>query len=460
MDRRRFLFGLGGAVVALPFLEGLSARKSRAGDPPLHKFAIFVRQANGVQQKENTEPDRFWPSALGPITTASLTADSDRAVAELKDYGPKLTMVRGVKFAFPGNGCGHSGGGNQCLTAAKVSADPSDNKSLAMGESIDNRIARELNSGTNKEPLTLYAGRMAGYIDEVLSYRGPLQLRAAERNPYTAYKKMFNIADPDTIALEYKAAGRKSVNDLVRAQMTALLKRPDLSTADKARLDLHFSSIRDLEIKASLRLPDARIKEMEAMSPKVADPANIEEISRMQCDIIALAMAAGITHAATLQIGDGNDSTEYVIGGVKQPRYHQISHRIYSDGATGDPIPDATLKHHEIDKIHQRIFKYLLDRLSSYTGPLGTLLDQGVAVMTNDLGTGVGHSYNNIPYVCAGSIGGFLKTGQFIDAGGVTNNQILNTFAAGVGVKNGAGDLLDDFGDPSLKKGLITAMRA
>jgi hypothetical protein len=460
MDRRRFLFGLGGAVVALPFLEGLSARKSRAGDPPLHKFAIFVRQANGVQQKENTEPDRFWPSALGPITTASLTADSDRAVAELKDYGPKLTMVRGVKFAFPGNGCGHSGGGNQCLTAAKVSADPSDNKSLAMGESIDNRIARELNSGTNKEPLTLYAGRMAGYIDEVLSYRGPLQLRAAERNPYTAYKKMFNIADPDTIALEHKAAGRKSVNDLVRAQMTALLKRPDLSTADKARLDLHFSSIRDLEIKASLRLPDARIKEMEAMSPKVADPANIEEISRMQCDIIALAMAAGITHAATLQIGDGNDSTEYVIGGVKQPRYHQISHRIYSDGATGDPIPDATLKHHEIDKIHQRIFKYLLDRLSSYTGPLGTLLDQGVAVMTNDLGTGVGHSYNNIPYVCAGSIGGFLKTGQFIDAGGVTNNQILNTFAAGVGVKNGAGDLLDDFGDPSLKKGLITAMRA
>lgn len=459
MDRRRFLFGLGGAALALPFLEGLGARSSRAGDPPPFKFAIFVRQANGVQQKENAEPERYWPSTLGPVSTASLTADSDRALTELAAYGSRLTIVKGVKFAFPGNGCGHSGGGNQCLTAAKVSADPSGNKSLAMGESIDNRIARELNPD-KAEPLTLYAGMMAGYIDEVLSYRGPMQLRAAERNPYNAYKRLFGLATPGDVALERKAAGRKSVNDLVRTQMKALLARTDLSSGDRDRLDLHFSSIRDLEIKAALRLPDARIQEMSDMSPKVADAANIEEISRMQCDILALAMASGITRAATLQIGDGNDSTEYVIGGVKQPRYHQISHRIYSDGASGDPIPDAALKHHEIDKIHLRIFKYLLDRLDSYKVGAGTLLDQGVAVMTNDLGTGVGHSYNNIPYVVAGSAGGFLKTGQFLDAGGATSNQMMNTLGAAVGCKNAAGDVLDDFGDASLKKGLIAAMRA
>ncbi len=458
MDRRRFLFGLGGAVVALPFLEGLGARSSRAGDPPPFKFAIFLRQANGVQQKENAEPERYWPSALGAVSAASMTADADRATSELKDYGSRLTIVKGVKFAFPGNGCGHSGGGNQCLTAAKVSVDPSGNKSLSMGESLDNRIARELNAD-GAEPLTLYAGMKAGYINEVLSYRGPQQLRAAERDPYNAYTRLFGLTPPSEAALAKKAAGRKSVNDLVRAQMKALLARPDLSSGDRDRLDLHFSSIRDLEVKVALRLPDTRIKEMSAMSPKSGDPINIEEVSRMQCDIIALAMAAGITHSATLQIGDGNDSTEYVIGGVKQPRYHQISHRIYSDGASGDPIPDAALKHHEIDRIHLRIFKYLLDRLDSYKVGAGTLLDQGVAVLTNDLGTGVGHSYNNIPYVIAGGAGGFLKTGQFLDAGGVTSNQMMNTLGAAVGCKNGAGDVLDDFGDSSLKKGLIAAMR-
>ena len=47
-----------------------------------------------------------------------------------------------------------------------------------MGESIDNRIARELQP-MGVEPLTLYAGKMGGSLDEVLSYRGPKMLRAA-----------------------------------------------------------------------------------------------------------------------------------------------------------------------------------------------------------------------------------------------------------------------------------------
>lgn len=468
MDRRRFLFGLGGAVVALPFLEGLRDKKrAHAGPSPDFKFAVFVRQANGVAQAEGTEPDRFWPSALGALTTASMTADSTRAVSELAAYADKLLLVKGVKYGFPGNGCGHSGGGNQCLTAAKVSDTPSGNKSLAMGESIDNLIARQLNpkaaDGSQEEPLTLYAGRMSGYINEVLSYRGPKLLRAAERNPYNAYKRLFGLPDPDAVAAARKATERKSVNDLVRAELDRLRKNTSLSKADHDRLDLHFTSIRDLEIKLDLQLPATRVKEMELMSPKVADPANIEEITRMQCDIIALAMSGGLTHAATLQIGDGNDSTEYVIGGVKQPRYHQITHRIYSDGATGDPIPDAFEKHHQIDRIHARLFKYLLDKLSAYKLPTGTLLDQGVAVWTNDLATGPGHRYDNLPFVIAGGAAGYLKQGQYVDASvsgkAVTNNKIMNTFGAAVGAKNAAGSgPLDDFGDPSLAKGQIPVM--
>src|SRR5690606_12123758 len=99
--------------------------------------------------------------APGPLDSASLAAMSDRATSELAPHADKLLLVKGLRFAFPGNGCGHSGGGNQCLTAARVSDDPAGNLSLAMGESIDNRIAAELNTdGT--EPLTLYAGKMSG----------------------------------------------------------------------------------------------------------------------------------------------------------------------------------------------------------------------------------------------------------------------------------------------------------
>jgi hypothetical protein len=102
-----------------------------------------------------------------------------------------------------------------------------------MGESIDNRIARELQP-MGVEPLTLYAGKMSGYIDEVLSYRGPKQLRAAEPNPYNAYVKLFGLGDLEAEALAKLKASRTSVNDLVRAEMQSLLGRKDSTCTSRA----------------------------------------------------------------------------------------------------------------------------------------------------------------------------------------------------------------------------------
>lgn len=455
MDRRGFLKGLGGVVVALPFLEGLAPKGAKAA-PGAQKFVVIMRQANGVQQAWDKEPERFWPTATGAISASTL---SGRALGELSDYASKMLAVKGIKFNFPGNGCGHSGGGNQCLTAAQVSADPSGAKSLAMGESIDNRIMRELMPGT--EPLTLYGGRMGGYLDEVLSYRGPKMLRAAERNPYNAYKRLFGLPDAGSIEAAKKQLMRKSVNDMVRSQMSSLLARTDLSKADRDRLELHRSAIRDTELGMVCKLPDDRIAEMEAMSPKVANPDYMVDIAKMQADIIALALSCGLTRAVTLQIGDGNDSTEYTIGGSRYPSYHQISHRIFSDGDMGAPIENAVDKHHEVDKLHGQMFKYLCDKLNAVdVGGGKKLLDMGAAIWTNDLGTGPPHSYENIPIVIVGGIDGALKQGQFVDVGKVTNNKLWNTIGAAVGCKNSAGSPMDDFGDPSLTKGNIPQMLA
>ena len=452
IQRRHFLRGLGGAIIALPFLETFASKPALAAGPA--PFAIFMRQANGVVQKTD-EPEMFWPHAFGPLTKAGMASESDRAVSVLSDYADKLLVVQGVDFGFPGNGCGHSGGGNQCLTAAKVSVSPSGKDSLAMGESIDNRIARELQPA-GVEPLTLYAGKMGGYLNEVLSYRGPMMLRAAERDPFIAYTKLFGAQNMDAAALEKLKASRSSVNDLVRGDMKALMGRTDLSTADRARLQLHFDSIRDLENKMACSLPQMRLAEMEAIQPKVGNSDSVIAVTQMQMDIIALAVSCGSVRAATLQVGDGNDSTEYTFGGQKQYSYHWISHRIQGDGDAGAPIDNAAQLHHEIDKIHGNMFKYLLDRLSAYKIGSGTLLDSGVAMWTNDLADKY-HGYSNVPYILAGGANGFLKTGQHIDAGGVTNNKMFNVVGSAVGCRN-SGKLMDDFGDPSLDKGFIDAM--
>ncbi len=460
LSRRGFLTGLGGVVVALPFLETFAPKKAEAGQADVLPYAIFCRQGNGVQQLTSDEPERFWPSfAAGPITTAMMQADTDRTVSELAVHASKLNLVRGIKFNFPGNGCGHSGGGNQCMTAAQVSADPAGNLSLSMGESLDNRIQRELQPGV--EPLAVYVGRKYGYLDEVMSYRGPKQLRAAENNPYNVYKDLFGLSTIDPEALKILQSRRKSVNDLVRGEMQSLMSRTDLSKADHERLDLHFQSIRDLEIGIICGVSNGDVANLDAAQANIDNDDMFETLCKLHMDLVVLAMACGSTRSATLQFGSGNTGTEFTIDGVKQKSYHKISHRIDSDGATGAPIPNADILHHKIDQLHANLFKYLLDKLDAVKLAQGTLLDAGVSVWLNDLGEKY-HSYNHVPHIMAGSAKGFLKTGQFIDLGDnqVTNNKILSTIGAALGCKNGNGGALDDFGDPGLEIGHVDQLIA
>jgi hypothetical protein len=292
-----------------------------------------------------------------------------------------------------------------------------------------------------------------------MSYRAALQLRAAERSPYNAYMDLFGLSTLPPEVLEKLRMQRKSVNDLVREEMQALLARTDLSKADRERLDLHFSAIRDLEVGMACEFPQGDIDAMEAMQENLGNSDHIITIAKMQCDIIALACACGVVRTATLQVGDGNDSTQYTINGQKQYSYHWISHRIQGDGDSGAAIENADVLHHEIDKIHADIFKHLLDKLSSYTLGAGSLLDRGVSVWLNDLSNKY-HGYNDVPYICVGSCNDFLKTGQYIDADGVDNNKLFNTIATAVGCTKDNGDPVDNFGDSSLEPGFINAMIA
>lgn len=450
MNRRRFLRGLGGCLVALPLLEGLRAEGARAQGAS-SSFAIFVRQGNGVQQATSDgEPERFWPSfAPGPIDSASLAADSGRALSELAVHAGNLSIVRGIRFNDPANACKHSGGGNQVLTAAPVSEDDC-NSTLALGESLDNRITVQLGA-PGDEPLTLYAGIKTGYLDEVLSYRGPRELRPAERDPFAAYQELFALSQLSPEQISQLQLRRTSVNDLVRADMLSLLARSDLSLEDRDRLDLHFTSIRDVENRIAALVTDEEVASLKAATSYLDDDAFIESVVKLHCDVITLAVASGAKRAATLQIGAGPDDTSYEIDGVKQPPFHQISHRADVAGAVD--------LHHKIDRKLLGLFKYLLEKLAAYQLPDGTLLDHGLAVYVSDVANKF-HDYENIPYLVAGSAGGFVKTGLYVDAGGVTNNKILNTIGAAVGCTNAQGQPLDDFGDPNLEKGFITELLA
>lgn len=457
ISRRAFLRGLGGITLALPFLETLAPRDALAQEGrPI--YSVFVRQGNGVQQAWNNEPERFWPRQTGALTRASLEADSDRAVSELKDFADRLLLVRGVNYGFENYDCGHSGGIAQCLTAADHTGG-SGNGDYALGISVDTRIAQALTPST--PPLNLLAARANAYIGANLSYVAPNERRPAETNPYNVYLDLFANSGQNPEIVNRLAVQRNSVNDLVREELNALMAR-DLSHDDRLRLEQHFDAIRSLETTMQCEgLDEVSRGNLELVR---SDPEGEEQrdlVVDLHLRLIALSFACDLRRTATLQIGTGNDQTRYYINGQQLPySFHWISHRRQSDGDDGALIDGADLMHHQIDRKFAGYFRNLLTYLDQYSTIAGrNLLDDTAAVWLNDLSNGPPHGRHNLPYVIGGSAGGFLKQGQYVDAGGVTHNKFLNTLLSAVGVRKDDGvSYVDDFGDPRLEPGLIPEM--
>jgi hypothetical protein len=463
LNRRAFLRGIGTIGVALPFLESLPERSAFAQTQnPV--FGLFICTANGVVQRTQNDPEKFWPTELGALTTASMQASAaDRATGILADHASKLLIVRGVNYPHRPSGCGHAQGLVQCLTASQPTGDAQ--YSTASGVSADTVIADQL----GVEPLTLYSGMKGGYIDEKLSFSAPGQVRAAEGNPWNVYQRLLQLVPPsdggDGGAADQLVLRRKSVNDLVREELRALLARPDLSQADRDRLDQHFQSIRDLEnTMTGMGLecsPDRlSVQALEAMNSGDAFRRNgmIEDVAKLQMELVALAFSCNMSRVATLQVGDGTDGTRYTLNGQTVERFHWISHRIQSDGSEGAAIPQAVEWHTAIDRIRMETFKHLLDTWSQYPGPNGTLLDSAFAMWTSHVATGPEHGFNNLPILIAGSAGGYLRQGQYIDAGGVTNNRLLNTLITAVVRQNGGS--VENFGGDGLTGGFVSGMLA
>jgi hypothetical protein len=266
-----------------------------------------------------------------------------------------------------------------------------------------------------------------------------------------------------------RASRSKSINDLLRPQLQALLARTDLSTSDHTRLDQHLTAIRDIEVKISTTtysVPDADVTTMKTIDPKPYDQSTRDTAVKLFMELMAFSAAADYSRVAVLKIGDRIDDHVYTYNG-QSAKFHDVSHR---------QVANAVDFHHYLDRMMLNYYKYLLDTVSQYNTPTGPLLDQGVTIYTNQCATGA-HSFSNIPWIQAGTANGYFKKGQYVvvgtgaqpggsqdgkggDASVSGVNKMLNTLLTAAGVTKTGGAPTDDFGDPSLPKGLFAEMHA
>jgi hypothetical protein len=64
-------------------------------------------------------------------------------------------------------------------------------------------------------------------------------------------------------------------------------------------------------------------------------------------------------------------------------------------------------------RTHAEIFAHLIDALKRYSDGNGTLLDSTAVVWVSELATGP-HDLDRMPFVIAGSAGGYFRTGRYI----------------------------------------------
>jgi hypothetical protein len=459
INRRAFLRGAGTVAIGLPFLEGLPERSAwAAGSPPV--FTMFIVGSCGVVGES------FLPDATGALTTSGLAGMTTKAVSALSAHAPNLTMLKQINWPQNVKSCGHAEGLCQALTAIVPGA--TGHGAYAGGPSADVVIGKAVNP-SGVDPIIAYSAAKGAYIADRISWRGSGadQLRSGDQNPYTLYQKLVGLTTmtgtgtptTDPVAAEL-AATQKSVNDLVRAELNSLMANPALSADDKARLDLQFQSIRDLEVgmgNAGMMCTQTGLDTTTLNSYKnfsFKTDGMIETVTLMHMQLAALAFACNYNRVAALQWGDGTDGTHYKTASalnLSSWSFHQLSHRIMDDGATGND-PTAKKAHAEIDVVRMQTFAKGLDAFNARG-----LANNSMVMMTFHISDGPSHSGMNVPHIIWGNGGGFLKTGQFLDGGKVTNNKLLNTIiTAAIRDKSTA---TVDFGKGT-GNGMITAMLA
>ena len=97
------------------------------------------------------------------------------------------------------------------------------------------------------------------------------------------------------------------------------------------------------------------------------------------------------------------------------------------------------------------------------------MLDNSVILYTNELSDGKGHSFMDLPYILAGSAGGYFKQNEYIRLGAenaksddqrAPHNKLLNTLVNAMGIESQWFGVAEGGGGETMQGGVYEALLA
>ena len=446
--RRGFLGAMGLSALA-PFVPVLNPRAQAQGFP---RRLLLVFTGNG------TVDAGYWPTGSG--TNYSFTPGSIHE--PLERFKPKLIFPRRLRRLTSGSGAheknmgglwtgcglvrtnGYPRGPSIDQVIARTIESPAAFKSLAFGAQCDS-----FNRGGNKPVL------------KSMTYSARDSVVTPEDNPLVMFQKLMigpgmtpqgPMGGINTEALEKARAKRKSVLDAVGADLKALSARIDRE--DRAKLENHLEGLSSLEKRLTgpinpaatgggCSAPDLAGKGFDSAEARLLNE-NFQAIMEAQNRLAVAALACDRTRVATLQWSRSFSPIIHNWVGVRED-HHTLSHK-----TSANDIRQL----HAINRWYAERFSELLTYLDSVPEGSGTLLDNTVVIWGNEANTG-NHGASPAVAVMAGSCGGQLKTGQYVELNGYDWSQLLVTLAHAMGANS-----INSIGDLGMKDGDIPALRA
>lgn len=431
LSRRQFLRGAAGTAVALPLLSSLGSR-ARAVPPSFPKRLVVFYSPHGTVKKDwivtGSENDFTLSGILAPLEPHKkdllVLKNIDLLSAE---YGPADTHQEAMSALLTGYGtiADPSGSGGRRM-------DTSEPVGWGGGISVDQFLAGSLGAMTKLPSLELGVVSTFNEVGGRIIYSAPGTPVPPVNDPAMIYDRIFaDLAlDPATLAAIRRE--RKSVLDVVQKQFARVQNA--VSKEDRDKLQAHADAIRGIELRL-----DAPGGVLGGACTKPARPDidfnKIElypDIGKLQMDLLVLALACDVTRIASIMWSHaGFTSPPSPWLGIEEG-HHTLSH-------TGDSDVDAQTKLSKVKTWYAQQFAYLIAALKAVPEGAGSMLDNTVVWWGSELSVGNTHSHHDMPFVLAGSCGGYFKTGRFIDYGrdasdlGHTHNDLLVSLCHAMG---------------------------
>ena len=413
LHRRQVLRGLGSGLALASGL--LHAVRASAARKPALLHAVFLNYANGSHHA--------WAPA-GEGADYALTPH----LAPLAAIRQDVIILRNMACAR-GRGNPHKAATFSVLGAGA-------------GTSFDQQIAAVTRARTPLPSLELAIGFTGGGggVAPSLSQAGGVFL-PGERNPFAAYQRVVSRvsrheATRSSGAAVALLAGRRSVLDHLREDLQLFSGR--LPGDERQKAELYLASVRDLEKNLGALAGElGRVPACGKMLPPadtasyVARVADMPKVSRIFLDVMAMALACGVTRVASMMWGGGESDEPVDFMGMRD--WHSTTH--------GDPAGPAGQKVIAMQAYLAGEYVYLVDKLRGFPRGGHTLLDESVVVLGTQNGNTnqtnfakEDHDRRNTPFVLAGKLGGALRPGRLIDCGGRNHNDLYLSLAGAFGI--------------------------